>query len=47
VSASPGEIQTWHLLVSAMRIINVKYYKIHLQTTDLTEICSIKNVQHK
>jgi magnesium-transporting ATPase (P-type) len=38
VSASPGEIQTWHPLVSAMRIINVKLKKVHLQSTNLTYV---------
>ena len=38
MSASPGEIQTWHPLVSAMRIINVKLKKVHLQSTNLTYV---------
>lgn len=38
MSASPGEIQNWHPLVSAIRIINVKLKKVHLQSTNLTYV---------
>ena len=38
MSASQGEIQTWYPMGSTMRIINVKFLKIHLQTTDISYI---------